>query len=133
MGMLCDTYDANKFSPWPTCDMHYYMVTGYKDIATWMWQAEGKPHGPVHDWIAGVFNCDETMATISALIGPEDADALHLFGNEWRKTLWINGHLSCEGTATADQTAEEVRKADAIPRKSDAQSGESYAMYFNTI
>ena len=107
--MLCDTYDANQFSPWPTCDMHYNLATKHEEFTSWVWKSQGAPHGPVHVWIGGVFNCDEAMATISALIGSENADALQLYVFDWRKTLWIDGYFSCEGRATAHQTEDDVR------------------------
>eukprot|EP00752_Nemacystus_decipiens_P005412 g4907.t1 len=134
MGRLCNKYDANQFKPWPTCEMHYRMATEHEDFVSWVWNSQGVPHGSVHIWIGGVFACDKTMDTISALIGPDNADALQLYLFDWRKTLWIDEYFSCEGTVSTDQTAEDVFSSGACGCLGyDLVQGDDWrAIYYNT-
>ena len=111
MGTLCNEYDVTQIYPWPTCELHYWMVTEYEDFASWVWESMYAPHGPVHTWIGGVLNCEDTIETVSALVGEENADALALYAFDQRKNFWRDGYFACEGRATSEQDETDVSEA----------------------
>ncbi|CAM9421765.1 unnamed protein product [Ectocarpus sp. 6 AP-2014] len=111
MGTLCNTYDVTQIYPWPTCELHYWMATEYSDFYSWVWTSMYAPHGPVHTWIGGVLNCEETMASVSSLVGEENANSLALYAFDQRKNFWRDGFFDCEGTAAAGATEDDVFSA----------------------
>lgn len=108
MGKMCGAQIDESF-PWPTCSMHYDMVTSYTDFYSWVWYSLYDPHGPVHIWIGGVLDCEDTYEEIASLVGPEIAEELALYSFIHRKNLFRQGLFYCEGTASVDQTPSEVR------------------------
>lgn len=111
LGTLCNTYDVTQVYPWPTCELHYMMLNDYSDFYNWVWDSMYAPHGPVHTWIGGVLNCEETVATVSSLVGADNADSLALYAFDQRKNFWRDDFFACEGLATGDQTEDDVRCA----------------------
>lgn len=85
------------------------MLTEYSDFYNWVWDSMYAPHGPVHTWIGGVLNCDDTVATVTSLVGADNADALALYAFDQRKNFWRDGFFACEGLATNGQTEDDVR------------------------
>lgn len=107
MGKMCGANVDESF-PWPTCSMHYDMVTSYSDFYSWVWYSLYDPHGPVHIWIGGVLDCEGTYAEIASLVGPEIAEELALYSFIHRKNLFRDGIFSCTGTVTVDTLPTDV-------------------------
>ncbi|CAM9814374.1 unnamed protein product [Ectocarpus fasciculatus] len=108
MGTICDTYDVTQAYPWPTCELHYEMATEYSDFYSWVWTGMYGPHGPVHAWIGGAVNCEETLTKVSSLVGEDNAMSLALNAVDQRQNFWRAGFFSCEGMAEAGATEDEV-------------------------
>lgn len=84
---------------WPTCESHYELNTLYDDFYSWVWTSLYGPHGPVHVWLGGVLDCDETYAKIKDLVGPDIATNMAYYSFVHRKNLYRDGLFSCEGQA----------------------------------
>lgn len=52
MGKMCGADIGDKF-PWPTCSVHYELVTTHENFFSWAWASLAPPHGPIHNWIGG--------------------------------------------------------------------------------
>lgn len=107
LGKMCDAA-VDEWYPWPTCEMHYDLATGYSDFYSWVWYSLYDPHGPVHIWIGGVLDCEETFAAIAKLVGPSIAEDLALYSFIHRKNLFREGIFSCVGSASVAQAPAEV-------------------------
>lgn len=108
MGNMCGIPTINTY-PWPTCETHYDLATSYTDFYSYVWDSLYDPHGPVHIWIGGVLDCEQSYTTIGRLLGEEAAGELAMFSFVHRKNLYREGIFQCSGTATIDQKPEEVR------------------------
>eukprot|EP00752_Nemacystus_decipiens_P008279 g7402.t1 len=108
LGKLCDGYVTDSYH-WPTCELHHWLVTGYTDFYSWVWESMYAPHGPVHTWIGGVLNCEDTVGAVSALVGAENADALALYAFDQRKNFWRDEMFECIG-----HTADVGEPSDAL-------------------
>lgn len=84
------------------------MVTGYSDWDSWVTQSQHEPHGYVHLWIGGLLNCDDTLDTLTHLVGKDNADLIMLIAMS-RKTFWERGFFECKGSAAEGTSVEEVR------------------------
>lgn len=104
---MCDKRTTELY-PWPTCDVHYNLVTDYSDWYSFAWMVLYQPHGPVHAWIGGMMNCDETLGTISDLIGKENTDSLMLYAFDQRKEFWLNDFFDCDGYAKEGAEGDKV-------------------------
>lgn len=111
MGKSCGD-DISVFYPWPTCESHYSLVTSFSDFYSWVWESMFDPHGPVHIWIGGVMDCEETYQTIENLVGSAAAGTLATYSFVHRKNLYREGLFNCEGTASLDESPEEVRDGE---------------------
>lgn len=107
MGKMCGG-DVGDIYAWPTCSSHHSLATSYGDFYSWVWESLYDPHGPVHIWIGGVLDCDQTYELIGDLVGEEIASALSLYSFLHRKNLYRDGFFTCEGTATVDKKAADV-------------------------
>ncbi|CAM9789553.1 unnamed protein product, partial [Scytosiphon promiscuus] len=96
-GAMCDGYVTDHYD-WPTCEEHYNLVTKYSSFYDWVWTSMYSPHGPVHTWIGGVLNCEETIRSVGSLIGVDNAYSLALSAFDNRKDFWFEGYFKCEGT-----------------------------------
>jgi len=76
-------------------------------ISIWSCESQHAPHGYVHVWIGGMLNCDDTMTTLTELVGRDNAVAIKK-GSMNRKSYWQNGMFECKGSADADVPVEEV-------------------------
>ncbi|CAM9494069.1 unnamed protein product [Ectocarpus sp. 6 AP-2014] len=107
MGNMCGIPTSNTY-PWPTCETHYDLATSYTDFYSYVWDSLYDPHGPVHIWIGGVLDCEQSYATIRTLVGEEAAGELAMFSFVHRKNLYREGIFQCSGTASIDQKPEEI-------------------------
>ena len=107
MGKMCGV-DVDKDYPWPTCESHYELVTSYTDFYSWVWASLYDPHGPVHIWIGGIVDCEDTYAKIGEIAGEETARNLVRLAFVHRKEMYRSGFFSCEGNADASEQPEEV-------------------------
>lgn len=89
--------------------MHYELATEYSDFASWVWNSLYDPHGPVHVWLGGVLDCEETYREIGHLVGQEIAKDLAYISFYHRKNLFRDGIFKCEGNADVKSAPEEVR------------------------
>ena len=99
---------SDKFLPWPNCEVHYDLITTNFDIYSWVWDCVGDPHGPVHNWLGGDLDCDETYIEIGNLVGADVADVLAFLGTEYRKSLFCDRIWVCTRTASVDEKPAEV-------------------------
>lgn len=113
MGKMCGGR-VDKAFPWPTCEMHYSMVADYSDFYSWVWHSLYDPHGPVHIWIGGVLDCEETYAHIASLVGPGIADQLAMYSFIHRKNLYRQGFFSCTGTTSIEQAPADVSHVGCV-------------------
>lgn len=108
MGKLCDGFVTDSYL-WPTCELHHWLVTGYTDFYSWVWESLYAPHGPVHTWIGGVLNCEDTVSSVSNLVGQDNADSLALYAFDQRKNFWRDEFFECQGSAgTVSESADKV-------------------------
>jgi len=83
------------------------MVTDYHDWYSWVCDCQHAPHGYVHVWIGGMLNCDDTLSTLTDLVGRENAESIKISAMN-RKNYWQMGMFECKGSANADTPVEEV-------------------------
>lgn len=107
MGNMCG-YDSTEEFPWPTCEIHYDLVTDYSDFFSFVWDSLFEPHGSVHIWIGGELDCKETFSKIGDLVGEEAAELLALYSFFHRKNMYRYGILKCEGSANVGDKPDEV-------------------------
>ena len=105
---MCQT-TGDKFLPWPNCKIHYDLVTTNFDFYSWVWDCNGLPHAPIHFWLGGTLDCDETFNEIGNLVGAEVAEVLAFLGSDYRKILFCHRVWGCTRTASTDETPFEVR------------------------
>ncbi|CAM9212040.1 unnamed protein product [Hapterophycus canaliculatus] len=133
MGKMCHA-NLDESYPWPTCAMHYDMVTSYHDFYSWVWYSLYDPHGPVHIWIGGVLDCEETYASIAALVGPDLTEELALYSFIHRKNLFREGTFSCTGTASVEQSPSDVLASGQCGCQGyDLTQGDDYEKIYNTM
>lgn len=108
MGNMCGI-DTSATYPWPTCETHYELATEYSDFYSYVWESLYDPHGPVHIWIGGVLDCEDTYSKIRELVGEYNAGVLAMYSFVHRKNLYREGFFSCEGTAEVSDKPDEVR------------------------
>ena len=107
LGKYCDELITGTY-PWPSCATHLKQVVDYHDWYSWVCDSQHSPHGYVHVWIGGMLNCDDTINTLTDLVGKDNADAIKKSAMN-RKSYWQKGMFECKGSADADTTVEEVR------------------------
>lgn len=107
MGEICGVRVEEKY-PWPNCQSHYDLNTAYTDFYSWVWESLYGPHGPVHVWLGGVMDCDETYDKIAALVGKEISAELAYFSFVHRKNLFRAGLFKCEALAEVEETPDQV-------------------------
>lgn len=107
MGSMCGVRVEEKY-PWPNCASHYDLNTMYSDFYSWVWSSLYDPHGPVHVWLGGVLDCDETYAKLKDLVGPNIATNLAYFSFVHRKNLYRTGLFTCEGSFDVSTKPAEV-------------------------
>lgn len=108
MGSLCGVRVEEKY-PWPTCQAHYDLTTSYSDYYSWVWDSLYDPHGPVHVWLGGVMDCEETYDKVASLVGKDISTELAYYSFVHRKNLYRSGYFKCEGTAEVEETPNTVR------------------------
>lgn len=107
MGNVCAAR-AEVLYPWPTCSQHYDLATSYPDFYSWVLESLYSPHGPIHIWIGGMLDCEETYAKVSDLVGKELGERLALLSFFQRKNLFRDGIFSCVGSADVSEQPEEA-------------------------
>lgn len=108
---MCDGYVTDHYD-WPSCEEHYNLVTMYSSFYDWVWDSMYSPHGPVHTWIGGVLNCEETIMSVGSLIGVDNAYSLALSAFDNRKDFWFEGYFKCDGTGgNLGESAAMVRRS----------------------
>ncbi|CBN79226.1 ortho-aminophenol oxidase [Ectocarpus siliculosus] len=134
MGKMCDA-KVDEWYPWPTCETHYDLATGYSDFYSWVWYSLYDPHGPVHIWIGGVLDCEKTFGAIAELVGPSIAEDLALYSFIHRKNLFRDGIFSCVGSATVVQAPAEVLSSGQCGCQGyDLTQGDDYeSIYYNMV
>ncbi|CAM9999705.1 unnamed protein product, partial [Ectocarpus fasciculatus] len=134
MGKMCDA-KVDEYYPWPTCEMHYDLATAYSDFYSWVWYSLYDPHGPVHIWIGGCLDCEETYVGIADLVGPDIAEELALYSFIHRKNLFREGIFMCEGnTAAVAETPEELLSGGQCGCLGyDLTQGDDYEYVYNNI
>lgn len=108
-GTDCQT-SVDAWVTWPTCQIHYELVTSNDDYNSWAWDSLASPHGAIHFWLGGFIDCDTMYNSIGDVVGAEIASALSFLANSHRKKLFDEKVWSCKGTASVDETPTEVRK-----------------------
>ncbi|CAM9856817.1 unnamed protein product [Pylaiella littoralis] len=105
MGNTCG-YESTDTYSWPTCETHYKLVTEFSDFYSFVWDSLYDPHGPVHIWIGGVLDCEETYSKIGDLVGEDAAESLAMLSFCHRKSMYRDGFFKCEGSAEVSETPE---------------------------
>lgn len=108
MGKLC-TVSVADADTWPTCEIDYEAVASYSNYYSWGWNISGLPHGSIHQWLGGAFNCDEMYDEISTLVGAFYGKKLAEKAMIYRKEMFCDGMFKCEGKVDLDVAPEEVR------------------------
>ena len=104
---MCGVRVEEEYS-WPDCQSHYDLNVDYTDFYSWVWKSLYDPHGPVHVWIGGVMDCDETYDKIALLVGKEIAAELAYFSFVHRKNLFRSGLFKCVSLADVEETPDQV-------------------------
>ncbi|CAM9627145.1 unnamed protein product, partial [Pylaiella littoralis] len=107
MGNTCG-YNSTDAYPWPTCKTHYELVTAFSDFYSFVWESLYDPHGPVHVWIGGELDCEETFSEIGDLVGEDAAESLAILSFCHRKRLYRGGIFKCEGSAEVSEKPDEL-------------------------
>ena len=108
LGKMCQSISV-KFLPWPTCKIHYDLVTSNFDLYSWVWSSMGDAHGPVHNWLGGEIDCAATYIEIGNLVGADVAEVLAYLGSGYRQGLFCDGIWRCTKIASVDEKPSEVR------------------------
>lgn len=90
--------------------MHYQLATEYTDFYSWVWYSAYDPHGPVHVWLGGVVDCEDTYEGIAKLVGEDTARKLSFISFVHRKNLFRDGIFKCEGSVDVAESPDEVRR-----------------------
>lgn len=107
LGDVCGIRVQDAF-PWPTCSMHYQLVTAYRDFYSWVWYSLYDPHGPVHVWLGGILDCESTYTKISKLVGKDVAVKLTYLAFIHRKNLYRSGIFKCSSSVDVSEAPDEV-------------------------
>lgn len=94
--------------------MHYDLVMNYSDFYSWVWQSLYDPHGPIHIFIGGVVDCEDTYKDIANLVGEYPASQLASLSFFHRKCMYRDGIFKCEGTAEIDEKPYDVSQSAAM-------------------
>ncbi|CAM9270816.1 unnamed protein product [Choristocarpus tenellus] len=94
MGEYCGG-DSLAFQPMPTCADHYSLTTDYNTFYGWSWFSMNDPHSPVHVYLGGLMDCQETYNEIEHMVGRNAAEWLRMLSITHRKTLYRAGFLFC--------------------------------------
>lgn len=96
---------------WPTCVEHYDLTTLYDSFYSWVWKSSYDPHGPVHTWLGGMVDCEETFQGVEDLVGHDIAVALAALSFIHRKGLYREEIWKCQQGVTVDvsESPAEVR------------------------
>ncbi|CAB1096465.1 TYR [Ectocarpus sp. CCAP 1310/34] len=134
MGQMCHAR-AETFYPWPTCESHYNLATSFTDFYSWVWESLYDPHGPVHIWIGGVMDCEETYGVdIEHLVGEETALDLALMAFVHRKDMFRDGIFSCEGSVAVTESPDEVLESGVCGCHGyDLTQGDDYLQIFESM
>ena len=97
LGQMCQS-KGDQFLPWPTCEVHYDLVTtnfdfySYTnfDFYSWLWDSISDPHAPIHFWLGGNLDCATTYTEIGNLVGADVAEMLAFWGSGFRKKLFCD-------------------------------------------
>ena len=108
LGKVCQ-YTGDKFLPWPSCKIHYELVTTNFDFYSWLWDSIGDAHAPVHFWLGGTLDCDTTFKEIENLVGTDVAEKIAFLVSNYRKVLFCDRIWVCTRPASVDETPYEVR------------------------
>ncbi|CAM9760402.1 unnamed protein product [Ectocarpus sp. 12 AP-2014] len=106
LGKLCGGSTVERYG-WPSCEDHHNLVIDNDNFYSWVSESMNSPHGPVHTWIAGVLNCEDTVSSLSSLVGENNANSL-LNTFKQRKLLWNYGIFGCEGFAAKGTSTDEL-------------------------
>ncbi|CAN0234756.1 unnamed protein product [Pylaiella littoralis] len=109
LGKMCYghmTDSAATSGSWAWCDTHHSLVKDNPDWYSFGMTVLGDPHGPVHSWIGGMLNCEDTLGRLNTLVGKEATDALGVYALAQRKKFWRNGFFECEGSVETDGVSE---------------------------
>ncbi|CAM9523606.1 unnamed protein product [Laminaria digitata] len=133
MGDICGSRVEEAY-PWPNCRSHYDLTNDYTDFYSWVWQSLYDPHGPVHVWLGGVMDCDETYLKIAGMLGMEAAAELSQYSFVHRKNLFRAGLFKCSGLADVDETPGEVLQSGKCGCLDyDLTQGEDYINILNSM
>ncbi|CAN0387437.1 unnamed protein product [Pylaiella littoralis] len=133
MGDMCGV-DTSATYPWPTCETHYELATEYNDFYSYVWESLYDPHGPVHIWIGGVLDCEDTYSKIRELVGEYAAGVLAMFSFVHRKNLYRENFFSCEGTADVSQKPDELFASGQCGCLDyDLTQGDDYETIYNRL
>ena len=106
-GNMCGGH-IEEADPWPTCNVHYNLVTNYDEFYSWSWASMGGAHGPIHFWLGGFLDCEQPYDRMTDLVGSTMARAFRKKAFDHRKGLYWDGIWYCEGSVNADISPEEV-------------------------
>ncbi|CAM9863802.1 unnamed protein product [Pylaiella littoralis] len=107
LGKMCYGHMTDSVpGSWPSCDTHHSLVVDNPDWYSWGWTVLNSPHGPVHSWIGGMLNCEDTLGRLNTLVGKEATDKLGVYGLAHAKTFWIDGFFECEGSVPTEGVSE---------------------------
>ena len=100
---------GDEFLPWPTCEVHYDLVTTNFDFYSWMWDCMSNPHAPIHFWLGSNLDCATTYTEIGNLVGADVAEVFASLGSGYRKMLFCDKIWGCTRRASVDEKPYEVR------------------------
>lgn len=106
--------------PWPTCRMHYDLLTDNFDFYDWVWNAQYDPHGTVHVWMGGILDCQGAYAEINSLVGEAIGAKFASMAFIHRKDLFRDGLFTCRTPPS------ETRGASGFHTSAGARAGEDH-------
>lgn len=108
MGKACQTR-IDAYLAWPTCPIHYDLLTTNPDYYSWAWDTMADPHGGVHLWLGGYLDCDLMYNKIGNLVGVDIANEFAYLANAHRKGMFCEETWICNRIASEEETPYEVR------------------------
>ncbi|CAM9515381.1 unnamed protein product [Scytosiphon promiscuus] len=98
LGEMCGL-DSTEFYTWPGCSSHYDLQDIFTSYYGYTWWSQYGPHGPVHVWVGGNFDCEEDLDTVLDIVGEDYRLSMSGYLFVKRKDMFRDAMFKCRGYA----------------------------------
>ncbi|CAM9275842.1 unnamed protein product [Hapterophycus canaliculatus] len=98
LGEMCGI-DSTEFYSWPGCSSHYDLQDIFTSYYGYTWWSQYGPHGPIHVWVGGNFDCEENLDTVLDIVGEDYRESMSGYLFVKRKDMFRDAMFKCRGYA----------------------------------